>query len=232
MAAQTTAGQTWLYLVGHVAKSGEGWGCSGQRMQRGTCSFPDVQHVANDLLGVLQGLFPGHLDGGCRDSLCPHALGRAGQPISPQHGEAGTGLRGARAVLGQALVDGFVCLVDPVDGESAVWGHERDKHHTDCHGPRGGSHGRASHGLYFHRNLSGSCELVLLGKEKPRRWMCHSLEPMTGQIVCLSLQILWFKARCGHRVGPAGSKAVDSGRSQPHYRASSVASASTHPNQL
>lgn len=101
-----------------------------------------MQHVANDLLGVLQGLFPGHLDGGCRDSLCPHALRRAGQPISPQHGEARAGLRGARAVLGQALVDGFIRLVDPIDGESAVWGQERDKRHTDCHGPRAGSHGR------------------------------------------------------------------------------------------
>lgn len=117
-----------VYLQGRVAKLWEGWECSGQRVEHCTCGFPNVQHVADDLLGVLQRFFPRHLDGGCRDRLSLHALRRAGQPICPQDREASAGLRGARAVLGDALVDGFVRLVDPVDGQRAAWGHDRDKH--------------------------------------------------------------------------------------------------------
>lgn len=87
-----------------------------------------MQHVADDLLGVLQGLLPGHLDGGGRHRLGPHALWGSRQPFCPQDRQAGAGLRGAGAVLGDALVDGFIRLVDPIDGQSAARGHERAKH--------------------------------------------------------------------------------------------------------
>ena len=79
-----------------------------------------MQHVADDVLRVLLRLLPGHLDGAGRQRLGPHLGGGAGQPVGPEHGEAGAGLRGARAVLGDALVDGVVVLADAVDGQRAV----------------------------------------------------------------------------------------------------------------
>ena len=56
--------------------------------------------------------------------LGPHHCGGPGEPVGPQHGEAGAGLRGAGAVLGDALVDGVVVLADAVDGQRAAG--ERD----------------------------------------------------------------------------------------------------------
>lgn len=84
-----------------------------------TCGFPYVQHVTDDLLGVLQRFAPGHLDGGCGDGLSFHLLRGARQPICPQHREARAGLAGAGAVLGDALVNGFILLTDPIDCERA-----------------------------------------------------------------------------------------------------------------
>lgn len=57
-----------------------------------TSSLPDVQDVANDFLGVGQRLTPRHsnLSGGHRDGL--DIAWRAWQPLSPQHGQPGTGL--------------------------------------------------------------------------------------------------------------------------------------------
>lgn len=88
----------------------------GQWIESPTCSLSNVQHVADDLLGVLQRLSPRHLDGGGRDCLSLHALWGTWQPICPQDSQASAGLRGAGAILGDALVDGFICLVDPIDG--------------------------------------------------------------------------------------------------------------------
>ena len=62
-----------------------------------------MQHVADDVLCVLLRLLPGHLDGAGRQRLGPHLCGGPGEPVGPQHGEAGAGLRGAGAVLGDAL---------------------------------------------------------------------------------------------------------------------------------
>ena len=83
-----------------------------------------MQHVADDVLCVLLRLLPGHLDGAGRQRLGPHLCGGPGEPVGPQHGEAGAGLRGAGAVLGDALVDGVVLLADAVDGQRAAG--ERD----------------------------------------------------------------------------------------------------------
>lgn len=162
-----------------------------------------MQHVADDLLGVLQRLFPRHLDGGCRDRLSLHALWRTGQPICPQDRQASAGLRGASTVLGDALVDGFIRLVDPVDGESAAWVHERDKHLTErsaadvpplqpCHGPHGASDGRASHVPLFPQKASrklwafreGKAQEVDASFPRFRDW---------ADCLCLDLQSLWFK---------------------------------------
>ena len=63
-----------------------------------------MQHVADDVLCVLLRFLPGHLDGAGRQRLGPHHCGGPGEPVGPQHGEAGAGLRGAGAVLGDALV--------------------------------------------------------------------------------------------------------------------------------
>lgn len=164
-----------------------------------------MQHVADDLLGVLQRLFPRHLDGGCRDRLSLHALWRTGQPICPQDRQASTGLRGAGAVLGNALVDGFIRLVDPIDGESAAWGHERDKHLTErsavdvpplqpCQGPRTGSCGRASHVPLFPQKAFKKLWAGAFGEGKA--WEVDTSFPRShdwADYLCLNLQRLWFK---------------------------------------
>lgn len=83
-----------------------------------------MEHITDDLLGVLVGLPPGHPDGGGRQRLGPHLRGHAGQAVGPEDGEAGAGLRGAGAVLGDALVDGLVVLADAVYGQRAGGGRE------------------------------------------------------------------------------------------------------------
>lgn len=84
----------------------------------------DVEHVTDDLLGVLVGLPPEHLDGGGRQRLGLHLRGHAGQAVGPEDGQAGAGLRGAGAVLRDALVDGLVVLADAVYGQCAGGGQE------------------------------------------------------------------------------------------------------------
>lgn len=83
-----------------------------------------MEHVADDVLSVLVGLPPGHLDGGGRERLGLYVGGHAGQPVGPEHGEAGAGLRGAGAVLGDALVDGLVVLADAVYRQCAARGRK------------------------------------------------------------------------------------------------------------
>lgn len=85
----------------------------------------DVEHVADDVLSVLPGLLPGHLDGGGGQRLGPHVGRHAGQAVGPEDREAGAGLRGAGAVLRNALVDGLVVLANAVYGQRAGGGQER-----------------------------------------------------------------------------------------------------------
>lgn len=73
-----------------------------------------MQHIADDVLSVLFRLLPGHLDGGGREGLGPHAGGHARQAVGPEHREPGAGLRGPGAVLGDTLVDGLIVLTDAV----------------------------------------------------------------------------------------------------------------------
>lgn len=46
--------------------------------------------------------------------------GHTRQPVGPEHGEAGAGLRGASAVFGDALVDSFVLLANGIYCQCAV----------------------------------------------------------------------------------------------------------------
>ena len=69
-----------------------------------------MQHVADDVLCVVLRLLPGHLDGAGRQRLGPHLCGGPGEPVGPQHGEAGAGLRGAGAVLGSGQTSSVVNL--------------------------------------------------------------------------------------------------------------------------
>lgn len=84
-----------------------------------------MEHVTDDLLGVLIRLLPGHLDGGGRERLGLNASGHAGQAVGPEDRETGAGLRGAGAVLRNTLVDGLVVLADAVYGQRAGGGQER-----------------------------------------------------------------------------------------------------------
>lgn len=152
-----------------------------------------MQHIADDLLGVLQRLFPRHLDGGCRDCLSLHTLRRTRQPICPQDRQASTGLRGAGAVLSDALVDGFIRLVDAIDGESAAQGHERDKHLTD--------HSAADvlplpcgwQGIP-HASISTENFQEAFGKGKAQEVDApFPGSPDWADYLCLDLQRLWFK---------------------------------------
>ncbi|TNN80565.1 hypothetical protein EYF80_009305 [Liparis tanakae] len=52
--------------------------------------------------------------------------GLAGQAISPEHGEAGTGLCGASAVLSDTLVDSLVILADAIYRQCAVRREEEE----------------------------------------------------------------------------------------------------------
>lgn len=100
-----------------------------------------MEHVTDDIQGVLVGLLPGHLDGGGRQRLGLHASGHAGQPVGPEDREAGAGLRGAGAVLRNTLVDGLVLLADAVYGQSAGEGQERwteEESQEDKNGEREG----------------------------------------------------------------------------------------------
>ena len=92
-----------------------------------------MQHVADDVLCVVLRLLPGHLDGAGRQRLGPHHCGGPGEPVGPQHGEAGAGLRGAGAVLGDALVDGVIVLADAVDGQRAAGEREINKNPFCCY---------------------------------------------------------------------------------------------------
>lgn len=83
-----------------------------------------MENIANDVLSVLFGFPPGHLDGGGREGLSLHVGGDTWQSVRPQHSEAGAGLRGAGAVLSDALVDGLVLLADAVYRQSAVWAEQ------------------------------------------------------------------------------------------------------------
>lgn len=87
----------------------------------------DVQHVADDVLSVLVGLPPGHPHRGGRQGFGPHVGGLARQPVGPEHGEAGAGLRGAGTVLSDALVDGLVILADAVYGQRAAGGDRKEE---------------------------------------------------------------------------------------------------------
>lgn len=89
----------------------------------------DVEHVADDVLSVLVGLLPGHPHRGGRQGFGLDVGGLARQAVGPEHGEASAGLRGAGAVLRDALVDGLVVLADAVYGERAAGrpGGERRK---------------------------------------------------------------------------------------------------------
>lgn len=80
----------------------------------------DVEHVADDVLSVLVGLLPGHPHRGGRQGFGLDVGGLARQAVGPEHGEASAGLRGAGAVLRDALVDGLVILADAVYGECAA----------------------------------------------------------------------------------------------------------------
>lgn len=79
-----------------------------------------MENITDDVLSVLFGLPPGHLDGGGGEGLGLHVGGDTGQSVRPEHGEAGAGLCGAGSVLSNALVDGLVLLADAVDRQSAV----------------------------------------------------------------------------------------------------------------
>lgn len=81
-----------------------------------------MQHVADDVLSVLVGLLPGHPHCGGRQGFGLDVGGLARQPVGPEHSEAGAGLRGAGAVLSDALVDGLVLLADAVYDECAAGG--------------------------------------------------------------------------------------------------------------
>lgn len=79
-----------------------------------------MEHITDDVLSVFIGFPPGHLYGGGGEGLCFHVGGNARQSISPEHREAGTGLRRARAVLSDALVDSLVILTDAIYCQCAV----------------------------------------------------------------------------------------------------------------
>lgn len=85
-----------------------------------------MEHITNDVLSVLIGLPPGYLDGGGGEGLCLHVGGSTRKSIGPEHCEAGAGLRGAGAVLSDALVDGLVILADAIYGQRAA-GSRREK---------------------------------------------------------------------------------------------------------
>lgn len=53
--------------------------------------------------------------------------GLTGQAISPEHGEAGTGLCGASAVLSDTLVDRLVILADTIYRQCAVRREEEER---------------------------------------------------------------------------------------------------------
>lgn len=78
-----------------------------------------MEHVTDDVLSVLVGLLPGHLDGGGGQRLGLHAGRHARQAVGPEDREAGAGLRGAGTVLRNTLVDGLVVLADAVYGQGA-----------------------------------------------------------------------------------------------------------------
>lgn len=84
-----------------------------------------MEHITDDVLSVLAGLLPGHLDGGGGQRLGMHAGRHAGQAVGPEDREAGAGLRGAGTVLRNALVDGLVVLANAVYGQRAGGGRER-----------------------------------------------------------------------------------------------------------
>lgn len=79
-----------------------------------------MEHITDDVLSVFIGFPPGHLDGGGGEGLCFHVGGNARQSISPEDREAGTGLRRARAVLSDALVDSLVILTDAIYCQCAM----------------------------------------------------------------------------------------------------------------
>lgn len=87
----------------------------------------DVEHITDDVLSVLIGLPPGHLDGGGWEGLGPDMCGHTGKSIGPEHGEASTGLCGAGAVLSDTLVDSLVNLADAIYRQSAVGGEKKGK---------------------------------------------------------------------------------------------------------
>lgn len=87
-----------------------------------TGSSPDVQDIAYDLLGVDQGLGPGHAHLGGRHGHSLYVEGGSRQPLGPQHSQPGAGLGGASTVLGHALVDGLILRADSRNGQGAV-GH-------------------------------------------------------------------------------------------------------------
>lgn len=86
-----------------------------------------MEHVTDDVLSVLAGLLPGHLDGGGGQRLGVHPGRHARQAVGPEDREAGAGLHGAGTVLHNALVDGLVVLADAVYGQGAGGGTGRDK---------------------------------------------------------------------------------------------------------
>lgn len=85
-----------------------------------TSSLPDVQDVANDLLGVSQGLTPGHLDLSGRHRDSSNIAWGPRQPLGPQHSQPGTGLGGASTVLCHALIDGLIFRPDSRNGQCAA----------------------------------------------------------------------------------------------------------------
>lgn len=87
-----------------------------------TWSLADVEHITDDVLSVLIRLPPGHLDVGGWEGFGLHVGGHTRQSISPENCEAGTGLRGAGAVLSDTLVDSLVILADTIYRQCAVRG--------------------------------------------------------------------------------------------------------------
>lgn len=81
-----------------------------------------MEHVTDDVLSVLAGLLPGHLDGGGGQRLGMHAGRHAGQAVGPEDREAGAGVLVAGCVLSNALVDGLVVLADAIYGQRAGGG--------------------------------------------------------------------------------------------------------------
>lgn len=86
-----------------------------------TSYLADVQHVADDALSDVAGrLVPADLQGVRGHGFGCEASRGIGQILTLRHGQAGTGLVGTGAVLGNALVDSLVVRADTGQSQSAV----------------------------------------------------------------------------------------------------------------